>query len=223
MFCCSDCFNDTLFKEVEGSVVCTSCGLVLQHHVFDGYHPDCHPIKENDKRYEMEFIELFSKFDLHESLIENVIELFENFKAKCPMRGDKFASMKLACISVVTNVKVYDNLKIYYKVKEFHRNGLIPSSRVQQKEYLSDMLLLNELISSNTKYDSCIRKTVHIMLDKLPNTSKELSRVKERNIFLGIIFLSIKNKIDIKDFCKHNNVSTVTILKLKKLICELLS
>lgn len=218
---CSDCLNDKSFKEVDGCVLCTNCGLVIQHHLLDTYYPDCEPIREY-KRYEMEFIEMLCKFDLNESLVDDIIELFENFKEQFPMRGDNFFNMKLACISVISNLRVCNDSRIYYKVKDFYSSS--KKSRIlHQKEYICDMVLLNELIVMNIKYDMNMRKGVYMILDKLPNASKELSRIKERNIYLGLIFLSIKKKVDIKEYCKHNNISTVTLQKIKKLICGLMT
>lgn len=223
---CSDCLNDKSFKEVDGYVICTDCGLVIQHHVIDHtYYPDCEPMSEC-KRYEMEFVEMLHKFDLSESFLDDIMELFEKFKVQFPMRGENFSNMKLACISVISNLKVCNDSRIYYRVKEFYRGGIKNAKSrdsSQKKEYANDMVLLNELIGANVKYDTSIRKSVYKMIDKLPSVSKELSRIRERNIYLGLIFLSIKKNVDIKEYCRYNNISTVTLQNIKKLICGLTS
>jgi hypothetical protein len=216
---CYDCDNETHFHTSNTEVTCMNCGLVVIDQIFE----DKYTSFDNDLYFNSNDItELLCKYGLAESHEEVITPIMKRVKGEFKYKGDNLEYATHAAISIVCKVEnkgmfpsaKYSNIynKVFYLI-----NPTAKKKQIMRKEWASDMILFNNLISHNIEVFECktLRRKAYNIYDDMPYSFTLLNSVKEKNIFLVIIFIALGN-IKVAEFAKNNDISTTSILKIKK-------
>jgi hypothetical protein len=199
------------------------CGLVIINQIFeDNYNfntVDTTYYKSND------ITELLCKYGLSESHEEHITPIINKIKTELKYKGENLEYATHAAISIICKVDNKDMFptakysKIYNKIHYIINPSKKRASLPKRKEWANDMNLFNNLIAHNISVfnNKSIRKKAYTIYDNLPHTFTLLNSVKEKNIFMAIIFIAL-DSIKVVEFAKNNDISTTSILKIKKII-----